>query len=197
MFCMTEAKDGSPNELIKQLEGMGAYARRCGQGYKELGAYLSTLYTELDDVLAIPMDPKQAGEVRKAHSSYKANLKTANAAIAKHTKLEALVKKVLSGSIGTQEEAAQTISEIERSYQAVVGGALAVYQLIDPQIDASGLIGGLYSKLAEAKKRDINPKFAEGLELLRKYYVTDEMIAQIKSQAGKQRQQPAARAKAA
>ena len=91
---------------------------------------------------------------------------------------------MLSGSIGTQEEAARAISEIEKTYQDVAGGAFAVYQLIDPQIDASRLIRELYFPLARVRKTDIKPMLAKGVGILTEYFVTKEMMAQI-SQAGK------------
>jgi hypothetical protein len=186
---MAEGKKGG-GELAEQLKGLERYAKKCGEGFAQLDGYLKSLSAELDGFLDTPLNPNEAGKIQEAHSGYKDNLVSAEKQIANYSVLEKLVKKVLSGSIGTQEEATRTISEIEKSYQAVVGGALAVYQLIDPQIDASGLIGGLYSKLAATKNKDVKPLFSKGLTLLRQYYVTSEMIEQIRSRAGNRPRRP-------
>jgi len=171
--------------FAEQIAMLGAYVERCSEGYKPLEKYLESLYSELDGLLDVPLDEKEAGNIRKAHSDYKASLKSARMEIAKYSDLDKLVKKVLSGSITSEEEAKISIESIQTTYNAVVGGAAALYQLIDPKIDASKLINAVYLKLAKYKKLDIRHVFETGLEILKTYYIPKEIAEKLGHAAAK------------
>ena len=174
-------------KFIEQMKYLQGYAGKCGQGQKPLEGYLESLYSDIDNLLNVPIEVEERKKIEEAVSNYKSSLKSARMEISKYTKLDKLVKKAISGSIGSEEEAKQVMSEMDKTYGSIVNAVLGMYQLLDPAIDASKLINGIYLKLAEHKKVDIKSKFQEGVGLIKKYYFNRDIEKIISEAQAKQK----------
>lgn len=182
------SKDKQAEELMRQMKGLGDYAQRCGKGYEQLNGYLNSLYSDLDGLMNIPMDAEEAKKIAGAHAGYKSGLKTAIDGISKHSQLAETVKKALSGSIGSEEEAKNVMSIIDKTYHSIIGGVINIYQLIHPEIEVpinEVPIKSVYYNAAKIKKIDIKSKFEKGLRVLRENYFNKDVEDFIKQQQKK------------
>ncbi len=179
---MAEKRQVSEEQIMDYLKTMKSYSAKAMKGYGTLSGNLDSLYSGLDGLIE-GIGGEQAKEAKDAHSKYKSSLKSASSHLKKASSLNKLVKQILSGSIGSQQELQGTFQKIQETYKEVVEGAIAMYQMLDPSTDVTKLINGIYLKLAEAKDAEIIPRFEKCVKTLKYYYIPEEVMQQGKKKA--------------
>jgi len=165
-----------------------------GEGRNVFGEYLlQELYKEVDGFISkfsgkVPEEKYE--ELNKANGGYKSTLKKGLDSMKEPVEtIEKLLKKAKSGEIKNEDDAKALGSEIDKQYTIIAQLTAGMYQLLDPQIDA-------YNGIIKFYIMDVNDEggkmaikgldkklFLKGCEIIKKYFLEEEIIEQIKSQA--------------
>ncbi len=164
-----------------------------GEGLANFEEYLSLLYKELDKFVGqyeSKVPDSEYEKLRNANNEYKTAFEAGKEKMkGPISVIDGLLEKAKSGGVKTQEEAESLNKQIGEQYSVVVNIAVSMYALLDPEIDSSKMINSLYTKGAKQENGKIAIKgldsklFLDGCEILKNYFLGEEMIGRIKKKA--------------
>lgn len=169
--------------MVKMAEKINP--RNFGEGFSEFNNYLgSELYAKIDDYVnkfsgKLPEEVYERVEDR--HKEYRGALEEGNEQMKDSIgKIDELFRK--AKDIKTKEEAEKIDEELNEKVNYVITISAQLYGLLNPKLDLSELVNKFYTR--GEQEMDIGGLdegvFERGAEILKKYFLTDEIIGRIK-----------------
>ena len=151
-------------------------------GLLELNSYLNSLYDNLD-ICMKGLKGHEYDDVKKMHSGYTSalrnNYKSLNSSVSEMDKIIKGFEKKAKAAAEKGRQIDQTTAQaadqkIAKYHQSLRAAYANLYTYLDPSLDITGIVGGIYTKLGVGAG-----KFKDGVKILKKYYLEPEEIAEI------------------